>query len=86
MRVTLHMAAVKMATAREVLQLYRQMLRVGKSFSSYNYRMYATRRIKDAFKENKNITDPEKIKSLIMKAQDSLEIMKRQIIEKSVSV
>ncbi|XP_015774047.1 PREDICTED: LYR motif-containing protein 4-like isoform X2 [Acropora digitifera] len=79
MRVTLHMAAVKMATAREVLQLYRQMLRVGKSFSSYNYRMYATRRIKDAFKENKNITDPEKIKSLIMKAQDSLEIMKRQV-------
>ncbi|KAK2559718.1 LYR motif-containing protein 4 [Acropora cervicornis] len=60
-----------MATAREVLQLYRQMLRVGKSFSSYNYRMYATRRIKDAFKENKNITDPEKIKSLIMKAQDT---------------
>ena len=42
--------------------------------------MYATRRIKDAFKENKNITDPEKIKSLIMKAQDSLEIMKRQVI------
>lgn len=79
MRVTLHMAAVKMATAREVLQLYREMLRVGKSFSSYNYRMYATRRIKDAFKENKNITDPEKIKSLIMKAQDSLEIMKRQV-------
>lgn len=38
MRVTLHMAAVKMATASEVLQLYRQMLRVGKSFSSYNYR------------------------------------------------
>lgn len=68
-----------MATAGEVLQLYRQMLRVGKSFSSYNYRMYATRRIKDAFKENKNITDPEKIKSLIMKAQDSLEIMKRQV-------
>ncbi|XP_029204936.2 LYR motif-containing protein 4-like [Acropora millepora] len=79
MRVTLHMAAVKMATAREVLQLYRQMLRVGKSFSSYNYRMYATRRIKDAFKENKNITDPEKIKSLMMKAEDSLEIMKRQV-------
>lgn len=68
-----------MATAGEVLQLYRQMLRVGKSFSSYNYRMYATRRIKDAFKENKNITDPEKIKALIMKAQDSLEIMKRQV-------
>ena len=41
--------------------------------------MYATRRIKDAFRENKDVTDPEKLMSLIKKAQDSLEIMKRQV-------
>jgi len=41
--------------------------------------MYATRRIKDAFRENKDISDPDKIKSLIQKAQDSLEVMKRQV-------
>ena len=41
--------------------------------------MYATRRIKDAFKENKDISDPEKIKSLIKKAEDSLQVMKRQV-------
>ena len=41
--------------------------------------MYAARRIKDAFRENKDLTDPDKIKSLFKKAQDSLEIMKRQV-------
>ncbi|XP_078365377.1 LYR motif-containing protein 4-like [Oculina patagonica] len=73
------MALFNMASSREILQLYRQMLRVGKSFTSYNYRMYATRRIKDAFRENKDISDPEKVKTLVKKAEDSLEIMKRQV-------
>lgn len=41
--------------------------------------MYATRRIKDAFRENKDISDPEKIKVLVQKAEGSLEIMKRQV-------
>lgn len=41
--------------------------------------MYATRRIKDAFRENKDITDPEKIKTLIKRAEDSLQVMKRQV-------
>jgi len=41
--------------------------------------MYATRRIKDAFRENKDISDPEKIKLLVQKAESSLEIMKRQV-------
>ncbi|XP_022798085.1 LYR motif-containing protein 4-like [Stylophora pistillata] len=78
--VPLPMAAVfKMSSSQEVLQLYRQMLRVGKTFTSYNFRMYATRRIKDAFRENKDITDPEKIKTLIKRAEDSLQVMKRQV-------
>lgn len=42
--------------------------------------MYATRRIKDAFRENKDISDPEKIKALVKKAESSLEIMKRQVL------
>lgn len=41
--------------------------------------MYATRRIRDAFRENKDISDPEKIKALVKKAESSLEIMKRQV-------
>lgn len=41
--------------------------------------MYAIRRIKDAFRENKNISDPEKIRSLVKKGQDSLNMMERQV-------
>ncbi|CAH3141873.1 unnamed protein product [Porites lobata] len=73
------MAVFKMASRSEVLQLYRQMLRIGRSFTSYNYRMYATRRIRDAFRENRDISDPDVIKSLMKKGQDSLEMMKRQV-------
>ena len=43
-------------------------------------RMYATRRIKDAFRENKDISDPEKIRTLIKRAEDSLQVMKRQVL------
>ncbi|KAM7441262.1 LYR motif-containing protein 4 [Porites harrisoni] len=68
-----------MASRSEVLQLYRQMLRIGRSFTSYNYRMYATRRIRDAFRENRDISDPDVIKSLMKKGQDNLEMMKRQV-------
>lgn len=76
----LPMAAVfNMSSSREVLQLYRQMLRMGSAFTSYNFRMYATRRIKDAFRENKDISDPEKIRTLIKRAEDSLQVMKRQV-------
>ena len=42
-------------------------------------RMYATRRIRDAFRENRDISDPGVIKSLMKKGQDSLEMMKRQV-------
>ena len=42
-------------------------------------RMYATRRIRDAFRENRDISDPDVIKSLMKKGQDSLEMMKRQV-------
>ena len=41
--------------------------------------MYATRRIRDAFRENRDISDPDVIKSLMKKGQDNLEMMKRQV-------
>jgi len=41
--------------------------------------MYATKRIRDAFRENRDISDPDVIKSLMKKGQDSLEMMKRQV-------
>ncbi|NXH01110.1 LYRM4 protein, partial [Loxia leucoptera] len=43
------------------------------------FRTYAIRRIKDAFKENKNITDSEKIEELLNKAKANLQVIQRQV-------
>ncbi|XP_021959885.1 LYR motif-containing protein 4 [Folsomia candida] len=63
-----------------VLHMYKAMLRESEKFSSYNYRNYALRRIRDAFKENKNLQDKEKIKEQMSKANKNLSIIKRQVI------
>ncbi|XP_062953940.1 LYR motif-containing protein 4 isoform X4 [Cynocephalus volans] len=63
----------------QVLDLYRAMLRESKHFSSYNYRTYAVRRIRDAFRENKNVKDPVEIQTLVNKAKRDLEIIRRQL-------
>ncbi|XP_009954237.1 PREDICTED: LYR motif-containing protein 4, partial [Leptosomus discolor] len=39
---------------------------------------YAIRRIRDAFRENKNIKDSEKIEELVNKAKANLEVIHRQ--------
>ncbi|XP_058822708.1 LYR motif-containing protein 4 [Topomyia yanbarensis] len=64
----------------KVLTLYKQMLRESQKFSSYNYRSYALRRIRDAFRENKTLTDATKIQSELEYAQNNLEIIKRQAL------
>ncbi|NWT25020.1 LYRM4 protein, partial [Cardinalis cardinalis] len=43
------------------------------------FRTYAIRRIKDAFRENKNITDAEKIEELLNKAKANLQVIQRQV-------
>lgn len=42
-------------------------------------RKYALRRIRDGFKENKNLTDSVVIESEIKEAQSNLQIIKRQV-------
>nr|XP_031359804.1 LYR motif-containing protein 4 isoform X2 [Lonchura striata domestica] len=63
----------------QVLRLYRALLRESQRFSSYNYRTYAIRRIRDAFRENKNIADSEKIEELLNKAKANLAVIQRQV-------
>ncbi|XP_044914497.1 LYR motif-containing protein 4 isoform X5 [Prionailurus viverrinus] len=69
----------------QVLDLYRAMLRESKHFSAYNYRTYAVRRIRDAFRENKNVKDPVEIQTLVNKAKRDLEIIRRQSLPYSSS-
>ncbi|XP_078055396.1 LYR motif-containing protein 4 isoform X4 [Mustelus asterias] len=72
-------------TSSQVLSLYRMMLKESKKFSSYNYRTFALRRIKDAFRENKDVTNPEVIQELIEKAKANIEIIQRQGPESATS-
>uniref|UniRef100_UPI00398F772F LYR motif-containing protein 4 n=1 Tax=Pristiophorus japonicus TaxID=55135 RepID=UPI00398F772F len=67
-------------SSAQVLSLYRAMLKESKKFSSYSYRTFADRRIKEAFRENKNVTNPEVIQELIEKAKANREIIRRQVI------
>jgi hypothetical protein len=42
--------------------------------------MYALRRTRDAFRENKSVTDESKIQKCITEAKENLEMIKRQVI------
>ncbi|KDR15786.1 LYR motif-containing protein 4 [Zootermopsis nevadensis] len=63
-----------------VLKLYKTMLRESEKFSSYNYRLYALRRVRDTFKDGKSLTDSTEITEAVHKAEETLEIIKRQVV------
>ncbi|XP_027838847.1 LYR motif-containing protein 4 [Aphis gossypii] len=68
------------ATRAEVLKIYKTMLRESAKFSFYNYRMYAVRRVKDAFREQKAVKDSSEIHQHLLEAHKFLDIIKRQAI------
>ncbi|KAK3941925.1 complex 1 protein [Diplogelasinospora grovesii] len=74
------MSAVKGDSARQALSLYRQLLRQGNQFASYNFREYAKRRTRDAFRENKSVDDPRRIQELLQKGLKELQMLKRQTV------
>lgn len=55
---------------------YRQLLRQGSQFASYNFREYARRRTRDAFRENKDVEDPRRIQELVQKGLKELQMLK----------
>ncbi|XP_023656034.1 LYR motif-containing protein 4 [Paramormyrops kingsleyae] len=63
----------------QVLSLYKILLKESKQFPSYNYRTYALRRVRDAFRENKNVDDPKTLEILLNRAWDSLAVIQRQV-------
>lgn len=66
--------------SRSTLVLYREMLRESSKFTSYIYRTYAIRRIKDAFRSNRSVEDPAQKEVLLQHARQNLEIIKRQAV------
>lgn len=70
---------LSMVNARsQALALYRDLLRHGNKFSNYNFRAYALRRSKDAFRNHQNEADPSTIGQLLKQGEQELQVVKRQ--------
>jgi hypothetical protein len=61
-----------------VLRLYKQLLKESSKFNTYNFREFALRRVREDFRRNKSVADSQQVNQLISKAQESLELIKRQ--------
>ncbi|EEY59093.1 uncharacterized protein PITG_11555 [Phytophthora infestans T30-4] len=68
-----------MASSSSVLRLYREMLRNAAKFETYNFRAYATRRIKEDFHKNKTLKSgsPELEKTLQL-VREQVDVLGRQ--------
>lgn len=55
---------------------YRSLLRFSNRFAAYNFREYARRRTRDAFREHKSEEDPRRIQELMQKGLKELQIIK----------
>jgi hypothetical protein len=58
-------------------------LRQSKQLAAYNFREYAKRRTRDAFREHEDEQDPRKIQELIQKGLKELQMMKVRRIRES---
>ncbi|KAK5654399.1 hypothetical protein OQA88_7309 [Cercophora sp. LCS_1] len=74
------MSAARGESAQKVLSLYRQLLRQGNQFAAYNFREYAKRRTRDAFRENQSVEDPRRVQELIQSGLKELQMLKRQTV------
>jgi LYR motif-containing protein 4 len=73
-----------MFSRTHVLGLYRRLLREATKFPAYNYRQYAIRRIKAAFREHQHVKDVSEKQKLLEEAEESLRMLQRQVIINSL--
>ncbi|KAF1913779.1 hypothetical protein BDU57DRAFT_520790 [Ampelomyces quisqualis] len=64
----------------QVRSLYRSLLRQGGQFAAYNFREYARRRTRDAFREYQGETGERRVQELMQKGLKELQILKRQTV------
>ncbi|KAK6353369.1 hypothetical protein TWF696_005337 [Orbilia brochopaga] len=64
----------------EVRSLYRSLLRTSSAFASYNFREYAKRRTRDAFRANMSESDPRRIQELVQRGLKELSMLRRQTV------
>ena len=64
--------------SKESLTLYRELLRYGSRLAAYNFRTYALRRTRDAFRASAGVTDQRELQTLLTKGYKELAVLKRQ--------
>lgn len=64
------------STAFEARSLYRSLLRQSRQFAAYNFREYAKRRTRDAFREHSKETEDRRIQELMQKGLKELQGLK----------
>lgn len=67
-------------SGREILSLYRSLLRTTRQFCDYNIREYAKRRAVDGFRQNQNLTDLSSISAAFSDGKAQLDMAKRQVV------
>ncbi|KAJ9618238.1 hypothetical protein H2203_009154 [Taxawa tesnikishii (nom. ined.)] len=68
------------STAFEVRSLYRSLLRQSNQFAAYNFREYAKRRTRDAFRQQSTESDGRRIQELMQHGLKELQVLKRQTV------
>lgn len=58
------------------LEQYRSLLRTSSQFAAYNFREYAQRRTRDAFREHRDEHDEGKLRGLLEEANRELQVLK----------
>ncbi|GIC86584.1 LYR motif-containing protein [Aspergillus udagawae] len=74
------MATLQRDTAFQVRSLFRSLLRQSSQFSNYNFREYARRKTRDAFREHQHETEERRIQELIQDGLQNLRMLKRQTV------
>lgn len=69
-------SAVAHASTNSIRSLYRSLLRQSNQFANYNFREYARRRTRDAFREHQKETDSRRVQELVQKGLKELQVMK----------
>lgn len=64
----------------DTIALYRALLRESKKFHSYYYRNYALRKIKHEFRIKRTLKNQDEISKQLVKGQENLDIIKRQVL------
>jgi len=65
---------------KEVLSVYRQLLRASQQFTNYYFREYSIRRTREDFRANRSVSDAQRITQLLDYARRNLDIIKRQAL------